>query len=90
MGCSDLSGVRQEDRNADRRQEPDKGDSVERGRFAGQREIDGQDAKRQQPCQQLRCDEGTLPRRPDDIVAHGLMHKRVEIGAQLAHTLADQ
>ena len=90
MGGANLSGMRQEDGNADRRQEPEKGDGVERGRLAGQREIDRQDAEREQPCQQLRRDEGALPRRPDDVVAHRRVHKRVEIGAQLAHTLTDQ
>ena len=51
MGGAELARTRQEDGDADRRQEPEKGDDVERGRLAGQREIDRQDTEREQPCQ---------------------------------------
>ena len=33
------------------------------GRPAGEPEIEGQDAEREQPCEKMRCDEGLVPRR---------------------------
>ena len=86
VGGGESPGPRQEDGNADRRQQPEEGDGPVKRRLAADAEVDGKDAEREQPTEQMRGDERLVARRRQRIATRALMHERAEIGCEPAPT----